>query len=157
MAITVKKAAVEVEKYEKGLNNIARALLKEEGDDLVKYIQRTKFKKGGRPSPSYVVSRSGLMERSLRATTRFAGGGLVLEISVERPYVEEGSRPHIIRPKRRRFLKFEVDGKTVFAKQVRHPGIKPRRVLERSFEERATKIVERLEKNMVKEWERRLS
>ena len=59
---------------------------------------------------------------------------------------EEGTRPHIIRPKRAKALRFQkgrympktnpggkfrgpgkvIGGKTVFAKQVHHPGTKPR-------------------------------
>jgi hypothetical protein len=33
-----------------------------------------------------------------------------------------GSLPHVIRPKRRKFLRFQWKGKTVFAKSVNHPG-----------------------------------
>jgi len=38
------------------------------------------------------------------------------------PYVEYGTKPHIIRPVRAKALAFEVGGTTVFAKLVRHPG-----------------------------------
>ena len=41
------------------------------------------------------------------------------------PYIvdlEEGTGPHDIFPKTRKSLKFEVDGKPVFARKVRHPG-----------------------------------
>lgn len=47
--------------------------------------------------------------------------------------VHDGSGPYIIRPKARRtrtgrppMLKFEVNGRTVYARQVRHPGTKGR-------------------------------
>lgn len=33
-----------------------------------------------------------------------------------------GTRPHIIRPRRARALKFEIEGRPTFAKIVRHPG-----------------------------------
>jgi hypothetical protein len=39
-------------------------------------------------------------------------------------YVIKGTRPHIIRPRTRRVLKFRVSGRTVFAKVVHHPGTK---------------------------------
>jgi len=48
--------------------------------------------------------------------------GSPLEYAV---YVERGTRPHIIRPKRARALRFVVGGETVFARLVRHPGTKP--------------------------------
>jgi hypothetical protein len=39
-------------------------------------------------------------------------------------YVENGTRPHVIRPRRRKALKFKVGGRTVFATVVHHPGTK---------------------------------
>lgn len=41
-------------------------------------------------------------------------------------YVHEGSRPHVIRPRNAQALRFEVGGRTVFARLVRHPGTKAR-------------------------------
>jgi hypothetical protein len=40
--------------------------------------------------------------------------------------VHDGSPPHIIRARRKRALRFEVDGKVVFARSVRHPGTRGR-------------------------------
>jgi hypothetical protein len=40
-------------------------------------------------------------------------------------YVVRGTRPHTIRPKRAKALRFRVGGRTVFAKVVSHPGTKP--------------------------------
>lgn len=39
-------------------------------------------------------------------------------------YVIKGTRPHIIRPRYRKALKFNLKGRTVFAKVVHHPGTK---------------------------------
>jgi len=41
-------------------------------------------------------------------------------------FVEYGTRPHIIRPRRKKVLRFEVDGKVVFATRVYHPGTSPK-------------------------------
>ena len=41
-------------------------------------------------------------------------------------YVHEGSRPHLIRPRNAKALRFQIGGRTVFAKLVRHPGTKAR-------------------------------
>lgn len=50
------------------------------------------------------------------------------------PYVAEGTKPHLIRPSKARVLVFQVGGKTVFARQVNHPGTKandfPRRAVD---------------------------
>lgn len=41
-------------------------------------------------------------------------------------YVHEGTRPHLIRPRGAQAMRFEVGGRTVFARLVRHPGTKAR-------------------------------
>jgi hypothetical protein len=43
-------------------------------------------------------------------------------------YVEKGTRPHTIKAKEKS-LRFNVGNRTVYAKQVRHPGTKPRNIL----------------------------
>ena len=40
--------------------------------------------------------------------------------------VHNGARPHTIRPRTRKALKFVMDGRTVFATEVHHPGNKAR-------------------------------
>ncbi|HLL36191.1 MAG TPA: hypothetical protein VK545_20440 [Streptomyces sp.] len=44
-------------------------------------------------------------------------------------YVVNGTRPHIIRPRRRKALRFDIGGRTVFAAVVRHPGTQPNNFL----------------------------
>jgi hypothetical protein len=41
-------------------------------------------------------------------------------------YVEEGTRPHVIRPRRAKMLRFTVGGRVVFSHGVHHPGTSPR-------------------------------
>lgn len=48
-------------------------------------------------------------------------------------YVREGARPHIIRPRGARALRFEVDGRVVFANVVHHPGARPNDFLGRAL------------------------
>lgn len=55
-------------------------------------------------------------------------GGRILRLTWPKKYagyVEYGTRPHIIRPRRRRALRFRVGGAVVFARRVNHPGTKP--------------------------------
>lgn len=40
-------------------------------------------------------------------------------------FVHEGTRPHVIRPRRARALRFEMDGRVIFAAHVNHPGTAP--------------------------------
>lgn len=46
------------------------------------------------------------------------------------PYVNDGTRPHIIRPRTKQALRFRVGGRTVFAKVVHHPGTRARPFLD---------------------------
>lgn len=47
--------------------------------------------------------------------------------------VNDGTRPHIIRPKRAKALRFRVGGKVVFARIVHHPGTRARPFLDRAL------------------------
>lgn len=50
-------------------------------------------------------------------------------------FIERGTRPHTIRPRRGKFLVFQgADGRTVFAREVHHPGTEAHRVLQRALE-----------------------
>lgn len=49
--------------------------------------------------------------------------------------VLKGTVPHLIRPRRKQFLRFEVDGRVVYTKLVRHPGTKPNDFMARALHE----------------------
>jgi hypothetical protein len=51
------------------------------------------------------------------------------------PMVETGTKPHIIRPKSKKVLRFKVGGQTVYARVVHHPGTKPKPFLSRATRE----------------------
>jgi hypothetical protein len=73
-------------------------------------------------------------------TTRVedTGRGLAAYVISEHPatqYVIYGTRPHIIRPRRARVLRFRVDGRTVYAGVVHHPGTRPNDFLGRALRE----------------------
>lgn len=56
-------------------------------------------------------------------------GQVVGTVSFDADYalaVHEGTRPHIIRPRNARALRFRVGGEIVYAKSVRHPGTRAR-------------------------------
>lgn len=55
-------------------------------------------------------------------------------------YVRWGTRPHLIRARRAKALRFEIQGKEIFAKQVHHPGTKPNYFMERAVDRVARSI-----------------
>ncbi len=60
-------------------------------------------------------------------------------------YIENGTPPHEIRPKRARALRFVMNGSVVFARSVQHPGTKPRpfmRIAEKSGEQALESILQ---------------
>jgi hypothetical protein len=50
-------------------------------------------------------------------------------------YVLDGTRPHLIRPRRARALRFTMGSRTVFAAVVRHPGTRANDFLGRALRE----------------------
>lgn len=69
-------------------------------------------------------------------------------------YVEFGTKPHVIRPKLKKALKFESgkkarlesgksDKNIVFAKEVRHPGTKPQPFIRNTFYHKLKGIVQK--------------
>lgn len=52
-------------------------------------------------------------------------------------FVLDGTRPHIIRARRAKALRFDMGGRTVFAKQVHHPGTRANNFLGEALREGA--------------------
>lgn len=50
-------------------------------------------------------------------------------------FVNDGTRPHIIRPRSAQVLRFRVGGRFVYAKVVHHPGTRARPFLDRALRE----------------------
>jgi hypothetical protein len=65
-----------------------------------------------------------------------SGRGLTAVIECTHPatrFVLFGTRPHLIRPRRARALRFEVEGQQVFAQLVRHPGTRADNFMEQAL------------------------
>lgn len=71
--------------------------------------------------------------KSIKASTASTGrGGPVATVVADNKIAmihHNGSRPHIITPRRQTTLRFPVRGKMVYTKLVNHPGTKPNRFL----------------------------
>jgi len=65
-------------------------------------------------------NRTGVLRESIVAV-----GNKVFAYAKYAPFVEFGTRPHVILPKRKKALRFFKDGKEVIVKKVNHPGSKP--------------------------------
>lgn len=68
-------------------------------------------------------------ERTKVESIRTRGNTVTATIGTPTPqanYQEYGTRPHIIRPRRARALRFVVGGRVVFAQVVHHPGNRAR-------------------------------
>lgn len=72
-----------------------------------------------------VTVRSGALRDSIGHRTTVAGDQVRLLVSATAPhakFVHDGTRPHEIRPRRVRALRFEMGPRLVFAARVWHPG-----------------------------------
>lgn len=92
-----------------------------------------------RASGDVLKVRSGHLRRTIGPpTVRETASGAAGELAVRATYApsqEFGTRPYTIRARRAKALRFFVGGKAVFAKSVRHPGLRPRPFFGPSWEE----------------------
>jgi len=65
-------------------------------------------------------------------------------------YVHEGTKPHEIRVKNWRALRWENNGDVIFAKRVKHPGTRPDRFLYEAADEVRPRIQQYLSEEIAK-------
>ena len=92
-----------------------------------------------------VQRRTGRYWRSIQSTTEGTPRGVrVVTSSIHYGGApERATRPHVIRPRRAKVLRFTVGGVTVYARRVRHPGTKARNIL-RDGVRRAARQLDRI-------------
>lgn len=105
------------------LNNQARAFARRRMASLQRRIATQ--------ARADVPVRTGNLGRSIgEGQIRFTGprtvSGSVHALADYAAPVHEGSRPHLIRPRKAQALRFQIGGRTVFAKLVHHPGSRAR-------------------------------
>lgn len=88
--------------------------LEQVGSELLTAIRQATPVRTGRLAGSWVAS-TGRGQFTIGTGVEYA------------PYVEFGSEPHEIYPRRARALRFEAGGEVVYARRVMHPGTRPRR------------------------------
>lgn len=79
---------------------------------------------------------TGRLRASIRSSLFLSGSRPSFRVSTNveyAPYVHDGTRPHVIRPRRRQALRFRAGGRTVFATVVNHPGTRARPFLDRAL------------------------
>lgn len=80
----------------------------------------------------------GSMGKGITLRVEGSGRGMAAVITSTHPasaYVVNGTKPHIIRPRRAKALRFQAGGRTVYAAFVRHPGTKPNDFLAQALRE----------------------
>jgi len=99
---------------------------------------REAAEKGLQYARSYTPVRSGRLAQSLRIESH---GSLEHHIIIGgnrapyAPYVEYGTRPHTILPRRAHALRFEVKGEIIYRRRVHHPGSRPQLIMRRAAEQ----------------------
>lgn len=99
---------------------LERSLRREWVTDFARAVDRTTDR-----LDRTVPVKTGALKRSRRVQMRASGNVMVASITYGQPYgqyLDEGVRPHVIRPRRARVLRFVSGGKVVYAKRVNHPG-----------------------------------
>jgi phage gpG-like protein len=101
------------------------------------------FRREGSPAwkslrPNTVASRrqgsSRILQDSGALKTSFSYDADEYGVAIGSPlqiaeYHEDGTRPYVIRPKNRKFLRFNTTGGPVFSRGVNHPGLPKRKML----------------------------
>lgn len=93
-----------------------------------RYIGRaqTAFARSGGKLEQVIRSNSPVKTGNMQAKTRvIPRGPLKMQTLIDTEYasfVRLGTKPHDIRPVRKQVLRFEVAGKVIFSRHVRHPG-----------------------------------
>jgi len=124
-------------RFENALSNvprIAQGVLEETAQNTVERAKALAFERLKNPGTyldSFYVS-SAPMEVMFGNTHRAAR------------FIEFGTGVHIVEPVTRKALRFEKDGKIVFARRVLHPGTQALWIISDAFKEELTTLMEKM-------------
>lgn len=103
------------------------------GQDLNRRLNTLEFR-----SRMSAGNKTGALRASQHTQRRVVREGLEGRVGSELRYAaahHQGARPHVIRARNARFLRFTVAGRVVFRSSVRHPGNRPNPHLTRWLQE----------------------
>jgi hypothetical protein len=100
--------------------------------------------------------RTGRLTQSIRAeqvegtlaegfVVGLSAGGLRVEYA---GHIEFGTRPHVIRARKAKALRFTVGGQDVFRRQVRHPGTRAYRFMQNAVDAKTKQVEQLIEDGM---------
>ncbi len=96
------------------------------------------------------TDRSGDLTRSIEAqpvTGAFYAHNQGADVSADAghaKFVHGGTKPHVIRARKAKALRFQAGGKTVFARSVNHPGTEPEPFLTEALERELDNAADRV-------------
>jgi hypothetical protein len=93
----------------------------------------------------FLRGQHGMTVKTMRTKVK----GTVINRAKYAAAVHDGSGPHIIRARKKKALRFEVGGKVVFARSVRHPGTRGRPWLAKAAERAAVTAGFRFQRTVV--------
>lgn len=79
-----------------------------------------------------VGKKTRALQRSINNSMRHTSTGFIVKVGSDNPIAllhHNGSKPHVIKPKRAKTLRFYSHGKIVYARVVNHPGTRPNKYL----------------------------
>jgi len=79
---------------------------------------------------AYFKNRTGKTAKSFSIERSGEWQGAIVSRSPVAAFMDRGTKPHPIVARRARALRFTIDGRTIFARSVRHPGTKARNIAE---------------------------
>lgn len=94
------------------------------------------------------ISRTGQAEREIKTRAEVAGGEFSGAVYTDLPhgiFLHTGTRAHAILPRKKQVLRFVINGRFVFARRVRHPGISPDPYIYNAFDAETPAIISRFE------------
>lgn len=93
------------------------------------------------------TSRTGTLERAIQAELKGLNGIVYLD-EKQAPYglaIHNGARARVIKPKRRKALRWADGGQFIFAKRVNWPGIRPDPFLYQALDKNEGQIIDLFE------------